>query len=115
MQNVNIPFNGTNLDLVLIKNTVITENLINWNLQINTTPPTPPNFFSVVISYLDNNNEIKVIKGSVTNMQNLQTGITVIRDQTVRATFILCYCNPPKVVSDDVDIIIRRPAPGNQG
>lgn len=113
MQTVNIPFNGTNLDLVSIQNTVIVQNIVNWHLQINTTPPTPPNFFSGIISYLDNN-EIKIIKASETNMQDLQTNITNITDQTVRATFILCYCNPPKVVSDDIDIIIKRPTNGNQ-
>lgn len=109
MQQVNIPFNGTNLDLSQIPD--LTDNIVNWHLQINTTPPTPPNLFSVIISYLDNNNEIKVIKGYVTNMQNLQTNITDISDQKVRSTFLLYYCNPAKAFSDDIEVIIKRPTP----
>ncbi len=109
MQTITLTFNGTNLDLSPIP--LITDNIIDWQLDLaQTNPPLlPPNLFSINIFYLENNSIKKVLKHSVTNLQNIVTDISEISNGNVKITFLLHYCNSQVVVFYDIDVVIRRP------
>lgn len=107
MQTITIPFNGDYLDLNQIPD--LTNDIVDWHLQISSSPPVPPNLFTICIFYHNIPGKKELISSYILNGQNIRTNITNISNQTVKASFLLYFSNSQKVVKDDIDIIIKRP------